>query len=265
MISSIFNTFFYEPLYNGLIFLMTNVIPWADIGIAIIIFTIIIKLILLPLSFKAVRTQVQMKEIEPEIKKIKERNKNNSQTQAVELMNLYKTRGIKPFSGFLLLFLQLPIILALYFIFLKGGLPIVNTEILYSFVLKPETINVMFLGLVDITQKSLVIAIIAGITQFFHTMVSMPKDKNKEKDTKAVKSFKDEMMKNMSTQMRYVFPFVVFFISYTLSAAVAIYWATSNLFHIFQEIYVRKRIKKEQEIKNGEDNKNFTETQKSSK
>ena len=231
---------------------MTNVIPWADIGIAIIIFTIIIKLILLPLSFKAVRTQVQMKEIEPEIKKIKEKNKNNNQAQAVELMNLYKGRGIKPFSGFLLMFLQLPIILALYFIFLKGGLPVVKTDILYSFISKPETINVMFLGLVDVTKKSLVIAIIAGITQFFHTMVSMPKNKKDDKDIKATKSFKDEMMKSMSTQMRYVFPFIVFFISYTLSAAVAIYWATSNLFHIFQEIYVRKRIKESKKQENKE-------------
>ena len=68
-------------------------------------------------------------------------------------MNLYKGRGIKPFSGFLLMFLQLPIILALYFIFLKGGLPVVKTDILYSFISKPETINVMFLGLVDVTKK----------------------------------------------------------------------------------------------------------------
>lgn len=245
--------------------MMTNVIPWADIGIAIIIFTIIIKLILLPLSFKAVRTQVQMKDIEPEIKKIKEKNKDNSQAQAVELMNLYKVRGIKPFSGFLIMFLQLPIILALYFIFLKGGLPTVKTDILYSFVSKPETINVMFLGLVDITKKSLVIAIIAGITQFIHTMVSMPKDKKNDKDLKTTKSFKDEMMKSMSTQMRYVFPFIVFFISYTLSAAVAIYWSTSNLFHIFQEIYVRRKMKKENDNVNGKIIKNFTETQKSSK
>lgn len=244
MISSIFNTFFYEPLYNGLIFLMTNIIPWADIGIAIIIFTIIVKFILFPLSFKAIRTQVQMKEIEPEIKKIKERNKNNNQNQAVELMNLYKEKGIKPFSGFLLIFIQLPIILALYFIFLKGGLPEVKLDILYPFVLAPKSINIMFLGLVDVTQKSLVIAIIAGVTQFFQTMISMPK--KKEQEAKETKTFKDEMMKSMSTQMKYVLPFIVFFISYKISAAVAIYWSASNLFHICQELYVRKRIKKEE-------------------
>jgi len=249
MISSVFNTFFYEPLYNGLIFLMTNVIPWADVGVAIVIFTIIIKLILLPISFKAIRTQVQMKEVEPEIKKIKEKNKNNNQAQAVELMSLYKKRGIKPFSGFILIFLQLPIILALYFIFLKGGFPVVKTEILYSFVSKPEMVDIMFLGLVDITQKNLIIAMIAGITQFFHTMVAMPKDKKSDKDAKTTKTFKDEIMKSMSTQMRYVFPFIVFFISYKLSTAVAIYWATSNLVHIFQEIYIRKRIKTQQSNK----------------
>jgi len=228
---------------------MTNVIPWADIGIAIIIFTVIVKFILLPLSIKAVRTQVQMKEIEPEIKKLKEKNKNNSQAQAVELMALYKERGIKPFSGFLLIFIQLPIILALYFIFLKGGLPEVKTDILYSFISKPETINVMFLGLIDVTQKSLVLAIIAGVTQFFQTFVSVPKNKKTENDANKTRSFKDEMMKSMSTQMKYVLPLFVFFISYKLSAAIAIYWSASNLFHIFQEIYVRKTIKSENKLK----------------
>jgi len=199
-------------------------------------------LALLPLSLKAVKTQLKLKEVEPEVKKIKEKYKNDKQKQTMEMMNLYKEREIKPFSGFLPLLIQLPIIIALYFVFLKGGLPNIQTDFLYSFVPKPEHIDIMFLGLVNVTEKSLVVSIFAGLSQFVMALIiSRKKDKNADINKKP--SFKDELAKSFGTQMKYVFPFVVFFIAYKLSAAIAIYWTASNLFQILQELYVRKKTK----------------------
>ena len=129
MLGNIFNTFFYHPLYNGLVFLISAV-PLADVGIAIIALTVLVKLLLFPLSRKAVRTQLIMKELEPELKTLKEKYKNDKQQQARKVMDLYKEKGVNPFSGIARILIQIPIILALYWVFFRGGLPEVNEELL---------------------------------------------------------------------------------------------------------------------------------------
>jgi len=90
---------------------------------------------------------------------------NDKQKQAAATMALYKERGVNPFSGFLLILIQIPIIIALYQIFLKNGLPVIETGILYSFVPAPENVSISFLGLIDITKKSLFLALLAGVTK----------------------------------------------------------------------------------------------------
>ena len=110
-----------------------DVFPWIDAGIAVIILTIIVRLILFPLSKKAIVTQVRMKEIEPELNRLKQ-TVPDKQQQALKVMDLYKEKGVNPFSSFLVLFIQLPVIYALYSIFIKSGLPVVKTALLYSFV-----------------------------------------------------------------------------------------------------------------------------------
>ena len=113
--SYIFHLFFYNPLYNGLIILLSW-LPHPDVGLAVILFTVFIKLVLFPLSKKAVRTQMEIKEIEPELAKIKEKYKDDREKQAKETMSLYQKKGINPFSSFFLVLIQAPIIFALYFI-----------------------------------------------------------------------------------------------------------------------------------------------------
>jgi len=249
MIGVFWNTVFYNPLYNGFVFLAA-VAPWADMGIVIVLFTIVIKLALFPFSMKATKTQQAVKDIEPEIKKLKEKYKDDKQEQAVKTMELYKEKNIKPFSGFLLILIQMPIIFAMYFIFLRGGLPEVNLDILYSFINSPGALNTSFLGIIDVTSKSIILALLTGITQFFHTKLSMSKIEKPATKTKFGEgSVKDDFARTMKLQMRYVLPVFVAFISYTLSAAIAIYWTTSNIFHILQELYVIKVVKKDKENK----------------
>lgn len=239
--SSLFNLFFYKPLYNGLVFLI-GVLPWADIGIVVILFTCIVKLILFPLSKKSVLTQIRMREIQPELDSIKEKHKGNKQEQALKVMALYKDRKINPFSGILLILIQIPIIFALYFVFLKGGWPEINTGLLYSFIKIPQFIDVSFLGLMDITQKSYSMAFAAALTQFLQVRFAMPQIKKTDANS-STNSFKDELAKSMSIQMKYILPVIIFFIARGLPAVVALYWTTSNLFAIGQELYLRRAYK----------------------
>jgi YidC/Oxa1 family membrane protein insertase len=249
MIGALFNTVFFNPIYNGLVFLLN--VPFIDVGIAVILVTIIVKLILFPFSLKMVKTQLAVKALEPEISKLKEEHKKDKQEQARQTMALYKEKGVNPFSGFLLILIQIPVIFALYWVFLKGGLPEINMDILYSFIPIPENINMNLLGLIDVSKKSILFALLAGATQYFQIKYSLPP--MKARTDKA--SLKDDLARSFHIQMRYIMPIIVFGIAYAISAAVAIYWTTSNLFAIGQEIYVRKRIKnKSEEISNEKTN-----------
>lgn len=245
MISNLWHTFVYNPLYNGLIFL-ADILPWADLGIIIILFTVIIKLILLPLSIKSIKTQQAVKKIAPEIDAIKKKHKNDKQQQALATMDLYKKHNIRPFSGILPVFIQIPILFALYFIFWKGGLPEIKVELLYPFVKEPELIKILFLGSINLTQKSLLLGILTGATQFLQTRLSLGAYKKETKSGKE-RSMKDDFMNTMKLQMRFVLPIMFGFIAYQLSAGIALYWTTSNIFHILQELYVKKVVAKNTE------------------
>lgn len=241
MFSYIFNTTLYNPIYNLLVYLIT-IIPGGDVGLAVIFLTIIVKLVLFPISLKAVRAQMKMKLIEPEMKLIQEKYKNDREQLSRKTFELYKDNKINPFSSIIVLFVQIPVIFALYFAILKG-LPTIHTDVLYSFIHAPEHINMNFLGIVDVSKnKVIILALFAGITQFFQAKYSMPTPLKVQNDSKEV-SFKDEMMKGMHIQVMYILPIMTFFISYGLVSVVAIYWTISNMFAIAQEFYIRKKVK----------------------
>jgi YidC/Oxa1 family membrane protein insertase len=243
MFSYIYNTLLYKPLYNTFIGLV-GTFPFLDAGIVVIIFTIIIKLILFPISQKSVRSQIEMKKIQPEIDEIKLKYKDNKQEQALKTMNLYKERGINPFSGVLLAFIQLPILIALYMVFYKGGLTTIRTDLLYPFISVPEHINKFFLGLFDITQENTILALVVGLSQFFQIRFTLPAIK-KTGDEKKDSSFQSELAKSMNMQMKYVMPAFMFFIAISLPSLVSLYLITSSFFAIGQELYQRRKNKKE--------------------
>lgn len=240
MFSYLYSHIVFNPLYNGLIFLF-DIAPWIDAGFAVIIFTILIRLILFPLSKKSIVTQVRMKEIEPELNRIKQ-TITDKQQQALKVMELYKTKGVNPFSSFFLLLLQLPIIWALYSIFVRSGLPIVNESILYSFITIP-TINMHFLGVFDISMRSILLSLFAAISQYLQLHFSFASNSTTNNSNPNMNAVAD-MMKNM----KYIFPVMIFFISYRISAVVAIYWTISSLFTLAQELVVRRHLKKHQPL-----------------
>ncbi len=239
---AIWNTIFYKPLFNALIFFI-NIVPWQDVGIALILLTVLVKLILFPLSQKSIKSQVAQKEIEPELRRIKELYPTKEE-QAKKTMELYKDKKVNPFSSCLVILIQFPIIIALYYVFFKGLKPPLNTNDLYSFVHLPEHLNTKFLGIIDMNGKNIILALLAGITQFFQMKIVLPKQNKNEVKTTGKAGFSDQMMKSMNLQMKYFLPVFIAFISYTISAAVALYWTTSNIFTIGQEILVRRKIEK---------------------
>lgn len=234
--SALYHSLVYTPLYNLLVILF-KVFPWADAGIIVILLTLIVRFILFPLSRKAIVTQVAMQEIGPKVKEIQERLKDNQEAQARETLALYKEKGVNPVSGILMLFIQLPLIWALYRIFLYAGLPSVDANLLYSFVHAPTHISTMFLGLIDITHKSALLAALAAVSSFFQLKIATS---NQPKPTGS--GFGDNLARSMQTQMKYIFPILVFFISYKISGVIALYWCTTNLFTIAQEIFIRRKL-----------------------
>ena len=105
----------------------------------------------------------------------------------------------------------MPIIFAMYFIFLRGGLPEINIDILYSFVNAPSSVSTIFLGIIDVTEKSIVLGLLTGITQFFHTKLSFAKTKDSKKKI-GEGSMKEDFMRTMKLQIRYALPVFVAFI-----------------------------------------------------
>lgn len=230
---TLWETLIYSPIYNALIFIAQN-ITWQDVGIAVILITIIIRFALYPLSKKSVVGQFKMKALQPKIDAIKAKGLSK-EDEAKETFALYKAENINPFSGCLYLLIQLPFLIALYFVFMHG---VNQPEHLYSF-LTTEGLNNMFLGTIDITKPFLGLAIAAGITQSLQAIL-MPKPVS----TGDEKSFQNQLTKSLSIQTRFILPIIIVFIASKLAAAVSLYWVVTNLFSIAQDFYIRRKFTK---------------------
>ena len=231
----LFNEVFYRPLLNALVFL-TGFLPFNDLGLAVIILTVLVRSLLFPLMHRSIQTQNKMKMIEPELRKIKEKLKDREE-QAKRIMELYRAHGVNPLSGVLLLFAQLPILIALYLVFRNGS--DFDTLYLYNFVSVPESVNKIFLGLVDLGQGSIALAFFAAVSQFIQIKLSQPPVASKQSPSASA-----DFSKMFSWQMTYFMPVVIFFIATRFPAAVALYWTTLNIFAIVHEGFVRNKAKK---------------------
>lgn len=243
MIGNIFDAVVYYPIYNALVYFV-DIIPTHDIGIAVIIVTILVRIVLYPVAKRAITSQMAMKQVAPEIEELKKKYKDKPEEQAKATFALYKERGIRPFSGFLMLLIQLPILLGLYWVFALGGFPQVNAEYLYSFVPMPGSVNMEFLGLIDMGSRSLVLAILATATQFLYTRLSMGPRGSMTAMEGVESSFSKDMAKSLDIQARYVLPLIVGVIGLTLPAVVPLYMLTANIFMVGQEFLAGRRFNK---------------------
>lgn len=230
----LFNTILYAPFLNLLVFLY-NTVAFHDFGVSIVLTTLVIRLILSPLSIKAFRSQKILNELQPEVKQAQEKFKNDPQRQTKEIMGLYRRYNINPFSGCLPLLIQLPVLIALYRISISGfedG----ALSVLYDFIKNPGPLNQTSLGFIDLTKRSFPLSVIAGASQFFQTKLSM----SSQKSSVLQKDQKSNPLIMMNQQMLYFLPLITIIVSLSFPAGLPLYWIATTLFSIGEQLYINK-------------------------
>jgi YidC/Oxa1 family membrane protein insertase len=170
---------------------------------------------------------------------LQKKYKGDKEKQAKETLELYKKEKINPFSGLLLAFIQLPILIALYQVFWNGLKPAELTG-LYGFVSNPGVINAMFLNIIDLSKANFVLAVLAGLVQYVQTKMLLPKDAKK-----SIGQGKEaDMSSIMQKQMVYFMPVFTVIILISLPSALGLYWTASGLFSIVQQYFLLKENKK---------------------
>jgi YidC/Oxa1 family membrane protein insertase len=229
---TIYYALLYQPMLNFLvlIYVLTN-----NFGIAVILLTVLIKWLTNPLNKKAIESQKAMAEIQPRIKEIQKKYKDTPEKQAQEMIALYKEKNFNPFSSIFLLFIQIPIIIALFQIF-KGGIAI-DPQFIYSFVQFPEMINPYFLG-IDLSQPNIFLAVLAAIAQYFQAKTSFTKQKTEKEDGPKDKTM--QITEMMQKQMVFILPIVTLFVLFTLPSALGIYWLITTAMTVYQQKKILK-------------------------
>lgn len=178
-------------------------------GLAIILMTAIFRIILLPLNIKQIKSSYVMSQLQPEIKKLNDKYKNDPQRAQQEVMKLYKEKGANPLSGCLPLLIQWPIFIALYYAFnnIKG------------------IDGVSFLWIKNLASRDVVLAVISGLTTYFSGIMMTPKDSEQAKQT-------GTMNIGMAIFMTVM--------SWSLKSALVLYWVVNNLFQIGQTLVMKK-------------------------
>lgn len=221
---TIYNEIIYRPLVNVMAFLL-NIIPGHDLGLAIIVLTLAIRLVFYPLSRKTIRSQQMMRDLAPQVEVIKEKFKNDPAAQYAAINQLYKDNNVSLFSGCLPLLIQIPFLFALYHVFING----INGEsmsMLYSFVKAPENINSMLFGVIDLNHRNIGLTILAGLAQFWQAK----KTSSLQANTGANKE-----MAALNKQMLYFFPAMIIIIGWNLPAGLILYWITTTLFSVLEQ------------------------------
>jgi YidC/Oxa1 family membrane protein insertase len=235
-----FETFLIKPLYNGFIYLI-GVMPSGDVGFAIIALTVVIRAVFYPAFAASIRTQMGMQAAQAELDEINKKYKDNAEERARQTLALYKEKKIRPFASLLALLVQLPIFIALYYALFREGLPHIAQELLYPFVHVPQTVNVSFLGVIDLLHThNIVLTIIVAGLQYLVAYISVSRIRTSSTGLPKEKQVAQQMQQNM---MLYMFPALMGVVSYTLPAAVGLYFATTNLISIAQELVIRQQLK----------------------
>lgn len=235
--SQIFTSIFYQPILN-LLFLIYNYVPGHDLGLAIIILTIIIKLILWPFSQQSIKSQKALQEVQPKIDEIKKKFANNKEKMARATLEIYRENKVNPFSSCLPLLIQLPFFFAVFQVFRDFATNGQALSLIYGFVPRPEVINNFgFFGLVDLAKPNAVLAVLAGLAQFWQAKMTLAK----KPDVKAPESQDENVAAMVNKQMLYMMPALTVIIGFTLPGGLSLYWLTITLLTGLQQVIVFKK------------------------
>jgi len=262
-----FETFIVQPIFN-LLALIYAVIPGHDFGLSVIAFTIVIRILLWPLLRKQLHQTRVMRELQPEIKKIRTRTKGDKPREAQLLMELYKERGVSPFGSIGVLFVQIPILLGLFQTLRRlaedpqGTLGLVygwvgNIGWMKQVQADISNLDESLLGVVDLTRSGfgepgtywpvIVLAALAGLLQYFQSRQLMPKQKDARSlrqilrsETQGQKADQAEINAAVGRGARFMFPALTFIFAASVPGALALYWASGSAVGLIQQQSVLK-------------------------
>ncbi len=231
----IFNTYIYEPIFNLLIWLY-NILPGHDIGLAIIVMTVLVRLAFFPLSRKSIESQKALQDLQPKIEDLKKKYKDNKEKLGQEMMRLYKENKVNPASSCLPLLIQLPFLWAIYRVF-AAGLTNGSLDIIYPFIHNPGTINTVSFGFIDLAQRQWVLAVLAALAQFWQAKMLSTKKPPVKSD-----GAKDEAFASiMNKQMIYVLPLFTLWIGLKFPGGLTLYWLITTLLTALQQLLIFKK------------------------
>ena len=237
-----FDQFLINPILNILVIILkilqTIGLPQA-LGFSIILLTTLVRFALWPLMSSQLKSTQKMAALKPHIQRIKDDHGHDKTRHQQELSKLYKEHGVNPLAGCLPLLLQLPVLFALYYIFVRSGLPEIQTDILYSFINAPAAVDMRFLGFVDMAAThNLVLAGLVSVSQFIYSRLSMGKTQN---DSPVEASLSKDLARSFDFQARYVMPLIIGAVGYFFPAVFSLYMVTANIFMIGQEFFSGRR------------------------
>ena len=251
------------------------IVPGSDFGVAIIIFTVIVRFMLYPLTRSMLHQTKAMRKLQPELARIKKQSKGNRQAETMAMMELYKKHGVSPFRSIGILLIQLPIFIALFQViqiftnhrdqiakftydFLEGITPISDL------IRDPSNFNETLFNVVDLTKTAfnnngvdiflVLLAVVAGFTQYIMSKQTMPKTENKRRirdimaeAAEGKQADQSEMNAIVMQRMSKVLPFFMFFVMISVPGALALYYAVSNLVAVAQQAYLLRQDEEELE------------------
>lgn len=268
----LFKTFVEQPVFN-LLELIYALIPGHDLGLSIIVFTIIIRLLLWPLVKRQLHQAKAMRKLQPKLKKLKKAANGDRQKEARLQMELYKEHGVKPFATIGTLIIQLPIFIALY----QAVNKLINDNSIllnfsYDWVRDLPYIQELsadiskfdhtLFGVVDLSAKAigssglyvpaLIVAILAAIMQYYQSKLMMVDNKDAKKLSEILREAAEgkqadqsEVGASISRTMMYFLPFITFIFAVSVPSALALYLLTSSAVGYLQQAYVLNQDKEE--------------------
>ncbi|TSC60858.1 MAG: preprotein translocase subunit YidC [Candidatus Peregrinibacteria bacterium Greene0416_62] len=248
-----FRAFVSKPLLNLLVFI-ASIVPGYNLGVAIIILTIIVKLLLFIPTQHGLEGQKKLQAIQPKIEEVRKRFTGNQQKINEETMKLWKEHKVNPFQSLLPVFIQFPILIGLFYAVRDGSHLALSTHLLYgSYKDLPWTFGTMFLGMDLLKPSVYILPPLLVAMQFFQMKLSfaMAKKKadaraEKQKAEKVPEGPKGEKMplnqqELQQKMMLYILPFMIGFFAIKFPAAVSLYWGVSTVFAIGQQIVVNRK------------------------
>ncbi|HLD27649.1 MAG TPA: YidC/Oxa1 family membrane protein insertase [Patescibacteria group bacterium] len=241
MLADIYNVILYQPIFNILVFFY-NIVPGHDIGLAIILLTILIKVVLSPFFVQSIKAQRAMQRLQPKLDELKEKYKDNKEKLGPAIMQLYQKEKVSPFSSCIPLLIQLPFLIAVFQVF-RVGLGNGTLDIVYPFIYNPGQINHIAFGFIDFSQASIALAVLAGLAQFIQSKSLLGK-KNQLGGAKP-----SAMTAAMGKQMMYMMPVVTVLIGSSMPGGLTFYWFLVTILGALQQIIVFKKMDQRVEVK----------------